>query len=467
MKKCLNHPVFRVVSEVLEEEGLVGFAIGGYIRDYFLKRPSKDIDIVVLGSGIKLAEKTAEKLGIHHVSVFKNFGTAMLTYDDVEVEFVGARKESYDHTSRKPVVEDGSLDDDQKRRDFTINALAMSLNKGSYGELTDPFGGMKDLKDKIIRTPMEPGRTFSDDPLRMMRAIRFATQLKFHISDHTLEAIKANAQRIEIVSNERIVEELHKILLAPKPSIGFTLLDETGLLGYFLPELLRLKGVEEREGLSHKDNFYHTLEVLNNVARESDKLWLRWAALLHDIGKPKTKRFHKNLGWTFHGHDNVGAEMLPKLFRRLRLPLNEKMKYVQKLVDLHLRPIALVEEVTDSALRRLLFEAGNDLEDLMILCEADITSKNMKRQKRFLNNFKRVRRKLKEIEDKDRVRNFQPPISGELIMETFGIQPGKNVGIIKNAIKDAILDGDIENDYDQAYQFMLDKGKELGLTPKK
>ncbi len=467
MKKHLKHPIFSIISKEADQLHQACFVIGGFVRDLLLKRNSPDIDVVTLGSGIELAQRVARQIGPKTpVSVFKNFGTAMLKYQNLEVEFVGARKESYQHDSRKPIVEDGTLEDDQKRRDFTINALAICLNQDRFGELIDPFGGIDDLKNKIIRTPLEPGITFSDDPLRMMRAIRFSTQLNFTIEEETFKSIAANKDRIRIVSNERIIEELNKIILSDKPSKGFKLLEKTGLLKLIFPELDQMKGREEVNGIGHKDNFYHTLEVLDRIAPNTDNLWLRWSALLHDIAKPRTKKFVPGIGWTFYAHNFVGAKMIPGIFRRMKLPMNEKMKYIQKMVSLHMRPIVLSEEeVTDSAIRRLLFEAGDDIDDLMTLCDADITSKNEAKVKRYLRNFQLVRQKLKDLEERDHIRNFQPPVSGEEIMEVFNLQPSREVGDIKNAIKEAILEGEIHNDHDEAFQFMMKVAEEMGLKP--
>lgn len=464
--KALEKSIFKIVSRAAKELNVDSYVIGGFVRDWLLKREApKDIDIVAVGNGIDLANKVAGLLPTNpKVQVFKTYGTAMLRYKDIELEFVGARKESYSEESRNPAVEIGTLQDDQNRRDFTINALALSLQEDTFGELLDPFNGIKDLENKIIRTPLDPDITYSDDPLRMMRAIRFATQLNFTIEEKSLNAISRNSHRIDIITRERIVDELHKILLSERPSIGFRLLEKTQLLVRILPELIDLKGVEEVEGQKHKDNFYHTLQVVDNIAKETDNLWLRWSALLHDIGKAPTKKFHKKIGWTFHSHEFVGSKMVYKIFKRLRMPLNNKMKYVQKMVLLSSRPVILAEdEVTDSAVRRLIFDAGDDIDDLMTHCEADITTKNPNKQQQYLNNFKRVRQKIKEVEERDRIRNFQPPISGKLIMETFNLKPCREIGQLKEAIKNAILEGEIANDYDQAYRFMLHEAAKLGL----
>lgn len=457
--------IFNLVSTTAGELGYPAYVVGGYVRDRLLARQSKDMDIVCLGSGIELAEKVASKLfPSPKVVVYKRFGTAMLRYRDMEIEFVGARKESYRHDSRKPEVEEGSLEDDQNRRDFTINALAVSLNEHNFGEIIDPFGGIYHLEQKILKTPLEPGKTFSDDPLRMMRAIRFANQLGFAIDPDTFKSISIYKSRIDIVSKERILTELEKIIACPQPSIGFKLLFDSGLLHLIFPEMTALQGVEFRNGKGHKDNFYHTLEVLDNLCKKTNDLWLRWSAILHDIAKPATKRFHPEQGWTFHGHEALGAAMVPRIFRKLGLPMDHRMKYVQKLVQLHLRPISLTKEnITDSAIRRLLFEAGDEIDDLMLLCEADITTKKEEKLKNYLENYELVRSRLLEVEEKDKIRNWQPPVSGELIMETFGITPSREVGIIKNAIRDAILDGKIGNNYEEAFQLMLSEGNELGL----
>lgn len=461
----ISTAVFKTVAAVADEQQLETYVVGGYVRDILLRRASKDIDFVCVGSGITLAEGVHQALGKHlPFSVFKTYGTAMIKSDALELEFVGARKESYRRDSRKPIVEDGTLEDDQNRRDFTINALAISLNKSNYGQLVDPFNGVGDLKSKIIRTPLAPAETFSDDPLRMMRAVRFASQLNFDIEADTFDAISKMADRIKIVSAERVIVELNKIILSPTPSYGFKLLFHSGLLRHIFPEMVVLQGVQTIEDKSHKDNFYHTLQVLDNISKHTDDLWLRWAAIMHDIAKPRTKRFNKKVGWTFHGHEDKGARMTPAIFRRMKLPMGEPMRFVQKLVRLHLRPIALVKEhITDSAIRRLLFEAGDEVEALMMLCRADITSKNHNKVKRYLQNFDQVERKMREVEEKDKIRNFQPVISGEMIMETFDMPPGRIVGEIKEALKEAVLEGEIRNEFNEAYNYMLQLGRERGL----
>jgi len=465
-KEALEHTIFEIISRSTNELNLESYVIGGFVRDYILKRGThKDIDVVAIGSGIALAKQVSKNLPNNpKVQIFKTYGTAMLRFEDLEIEFVGARKESYSEDSRNPVVENGSLEDDQNRRDFTINALAFSLNKDNYGELLDPFDGVSDLNKKIIRTPLDPDITYSDDPLRMLRAIRFATQLGFEIEDTSLNAITKNNERITIITKERIVTELNKILENDQPSLGFILLEKTGLLKHILPELTALKGIDELEGQRHKDNFYHTLEVVDNISKYANDVWLRWAALLHDIGKAPTKKFSKKVGWTFHGHEFEGSKMVYHLFKRLKLPLNDKMKFVQKMVFMSSRPIVLAQDgVTDSAVRRLVFDAGDYVDDLMTLCEADITTKNPKKFKKYHNNFKIVRQKIVEVEERDHVRNFQPPVSGEEIMKTFNLKPSREIGIIKEAIKEAILEGDIPNEFDAAFNLMLEEGKKLGL----
>lgn len=467
LRSAIDTPLFHLISETADELGVEAYVVGGYVRDLLLHRTTGDIDVVSVGRGIDLARAFAKKWGRGaHLSVFANFGTAQVKKGGIEVEFVGARRESYRRDSRKPIVEDGTLEEDQERRDFTINAMALCLNKERFGELVDPFYGLEDLEDCLLCTPLDPDVTFSDDPLRMLRGIRFASQLGFFLDEETFEAIERNAERIQIVSAERIIVELNKIMLSPKPSIGLELLEKTGLMALILPEVLALKGAETRDGIGHKDNLTHTYKVVDNLAAKSDNLYLRWAALLHDVAKPQTKRFDRALGWTFHNHNYIGAKMVPKMFRRLKLPLDASMKYVAKMVELHMRPAALVDEgVTDSAVRRLLFEAGDDIDDLMLLVEADITSKNPQKVRRYLDNYVVVRRKLHEIEEKDRIRNFQPPISGEEIMELFGLPPSRPVGTLKEAIKNAILDGVIPNEYDAAYDYLLKKADAMGLKP--
>ena len=464
-KLAIKHPVFEFIALASAELQLETYVIGGFVRDFFSQRNKvKDIDIVVVGSGIDLAKKVASLLpNKPKVQVFKTYGTAMLRFQDIEIEFVGARKESYTQNSRNPKVSIGTLEDDQNRRDFTINALAISLNKADYGMLLDPFNGLKDMEEKIIKTPLDPNITYSDDPLRMMRAIRFSSQLNFVIEEKSLKAIAKNSKRIEIITKERIVDELHKILCSKKPSIGLKLLYQTKLLPYILPELLALQGVEQIKGQKHKDNFYHTLQVVDNISQHTNNLWLRWAALLHDIGKAPTKKFDKNIGWTFHAHEFVGSKMVKKIFIRLKMPLNEKLKYVQKIVMMSSRPVILAENVTDSAVRRLIFDAGENIDDLMTHCEADITTKNKAKEKQYRNNFKIVRQKIKEVEERDRVRKFQPPVTGEIIMKLFNLKPCREIGVLKEAIKEAILEGEIANDYDEAYSFMLKKAKKIGL----